>query len=79
MSDTKPTVQSRLSSIVEAEIDKLPDLFNQIEKPEDKINAIAKLLPYSLPRLTPSVNMSIESNEVLRVGIVLSDGTEIEM
>ena len=40
-----------LKSILESEINQIPELLSQIKNPERKLNFILKLMPYVLPKM----------------------------
>ena len=44
-------VRELLTSVLEREIEKIPDYLEQIEKPKDKLEALSRLLPYCVARI----------------------------
>ena len=44
-------VRELLTSVLEREIEKIPDYLEQIEKPKDKLEALSRLLPYCVGRI----------------------------
>lgn len=49
---TTKELREKLKSIIDLELEKLPNYFNELDTP-NKLDLIIKLIPYVLPKVTP--------------------------
>jgi hypothetical protein len=69
------TSQAReaLANALAGEVNKIPQYIKRIKSPEKKIEAISKLLPYFLPRVSKDIDLSIETSNKFVFEVVNPD------
>ena len=70
-----------LDKALQGEVKRIPEYIASITDPEKKLNALAKLLPYILPKYAPAYEPKPDTPEeppLFRI-VVVEDRTEVEI
>ena len=67
----KSTTQIRelLNSVLQEEIERVPEHFNAITDPKQRLDALAKLLPFIAPKMQSIKEVKQEDNQINKIEI----------
>tara|TARA_B100001142_G_C13976562_1_gene517029 strand:- start:63 stop:338 length:276 start_codon:yes stop_codon:yes gene_type:complete len=67
----KSTTQIRelLNSVLQEEIERIPEHFNAITDPKQRLDALAKLLPFIAPKMQSIKEVKQEGNQINKIEV----------
>ena len=67
----KSTTQIRelLNSVLQEEIERVPEHFNAITDPKKRLDALAKLLPFIAPKMQSIKEVKQEENQIRKIEV----------
>jgi hypothetical protein len=67
----KSTTQIRelLNSVLQEEIERVPEHFNAITDPKQRLDALAKLLPFIAPKMQSIKEVKQEENQIRKIEV----------
>ena len=67
----KSTTQIRelLNSVLQEEIERVPEYFNAITDPKQRLDALAKLLPFIVPKMQSIKEVKQEDNHINKIEV----------
>ena len=67
----KSTTQIRelLNSVLQEEIERIPEHFNAITDPKQRLDALAKLLPFIAPKMQSIKEVKQEDNQINKIEV----------
>ena len=67
----KSTTQIRelLNSVLQEEIERVPEHFNAITDPKQRLDALAKLLPFIAPKMQSIKEVKQEENQISKIEV----------
>lgn len=62
-------IREQLTSVLQEEIERAPELFNAITDPKQRLDALAKLLPFIAPKMQSIKEVKEDENQISKIEV----------